>query len=351
MPITAPVPAPASTPGVAVAVQDRLGPLLPGLGVAALLAAVAVPAARLTGSPLVSPMVLAMVAGILIRNVAGPLPGLTPGLKVAMRPVLRAGIVLLGARLTFGDLGAIGLSGAAVVTVALISTFLATTLAARALGVERGLGQLIAAGTSVCGASAVLAVNTVTRAPDEDVAYAIACVTVFGSLSMLLFPLLAAPLGFSAEAYGLWAGASIHEVAQAVGAGFAHGDVAGEVGTVAKLGRVILLAPLLLTLGALASRGRGPDGANGAAPHAPLPWFVFGFLAVVALNSAVTLPAAAVGGAGTLSLLCLTMALGAMGLETDLKKLRLKGVRPLLLGAFAWVFIAVAAGAMVALTA
>ena len=96
---------------------------------------------------------------------------------------------------------------------------------------------------------------------------------------------------------------------------------------------------------------RSSSAGEPHAPRAPLPWFVFGFLAVVALNSAVTLPAAAVGGAGTLSLLCLTMALGAMGLETDLKKLRLKGVRPLLLGAFAWVFIAVAAGAMVALTA
>ncbi len=314
----------------------------PGLALAAALASMALPLSAWAGTPLVSPMVLAMVAGIAIRNTVGLSAGLLPGIKVALRPVLRAGIVLLGARLTFGDLGAIGLTGTAVVALALVSTFVFTKAAARVLKVDAKLGELIAAGTSICGASAVLAVNTVTRASDEDVAYAIACVTVFGSLSMVLFPLLAGPLGFTPETYGLWVGASIHEVAQAVGGGFALGDAAGETATVAKLGRVMLLAPLILALGALASRRGGA-----AAGRTPIPWFVFGFIAVVALNSFVALPDTAVHGATLTSTVFLTMALGAMGLETDITKLRLKGVRPLLLGAVSWVFIAATAAGLV----
>ena len=333
---------PMTSPSVRSDRWQRLRPALPGLALAGGLAAVALPVARWTGSPLVSPMVLAMVAGILIRNTVGLGAAFTPGLKLALRPILRLGIVLLGARLTFEQLAAIGLPGIAVVTATLVATFVFTKFAARALGVDPKLGELIAAGTSICGASAVLAVNTVTKAHDEDVAYAIACVTVFGSLAMVLFPMLAGPLGFTPESYGLWVGASIHEVAQAVGAGFAHGDVSGEVGTVAKLGRVILLAPLILALGVLASR-RGAAVAG----RAPMPWFVFGFVAVVALNSFVALPAVAVGGAQTVSILFLTMALAAMGLETDVRKLRLKGLRPLILGAVAWIFIAATAGFLV----
>ncbi|UOM35188.1 YeiH family protein [Acuticoccus sp. I52.16.1] len=331
-----------NSPSTAEGWLQRLRPVAPGLALAAVLAALAMPLAAWSGSPLISPMVLAMVAGIAIRNTVGLGEGMLPGVKVALRPVLRLGIVLLGARLTFEQLGAIGLSGVAVVALALVSTFLFTKAAARVLGVDAKLGELIAAGTSICGASAVLAVNTVTRAHDEDVAYAIACVTVFGSLSMLLFPLLAGPLGFSPEAYGLWVGASVHEVAQAVGGGFALGDVAGETATVAKLGRVILLAPMILILGAVAARRGGA-----VAGRAPMPWFVFGFVAVVALNSLVAFPAVAVHGAASASTLLLTMALGAMGLETDLAKLRLKGVRPLLLGAVAWVFIAAVTAALV----
>ena len=109
-------------------------------------------------------------------------------------------------------------------------------------------GQLIAAGTSICGASAVIATNTVTRASDEDVAYAVASVTVFGSVSILLYPALAGLLQLTPHAFGLWAGASIHEIAQVVAAAFQNGTEAGNFATIAKLGRVMLLAPMILPL-------------------------------------------------------------------------------------------------------
>lgn len=319
--------------------------VLPGLLLALALAGLGQATQRLTGWAALSPMMVAMVAGIAIRNTIGIDPAFVPGLKLALRPILRLGIVLLGVRLTFDQLAQVGLSGVAIIVATLAATFVFTKAAGRLLGVDRPLTELIAAGTSVCGASAILAVNTVTRARDEDVAYAIACVTIFGSVSMLVFPFLAAPLGFDVQTFGLWSGASIHEVAQAVGAGFSNGEVSGQAATVAKLGRVMLLAPLILSLGLLSRRS---DGASGAS--APVPWFVLGFIAVVALNSAVSLPQVLTSAIATVSSLFLGMALAAMGLETDLGKLRMKGLRPLALGALAWVFISTFAAVLVSAT-
>ncbi|NMM45636.1 YeiH family putative sulfate export transporter [Rhodospirillaceae bacterium KN72] len=314
--------------------QFTIRNLLPGLAAAGLLAGVGIAVRDWCGSPMVSPMVVAMVLGIAVRNSIGVPTALKPGLAISLRPILRLGIVLLGFRLTLDQIGAVGLAGGGVIVATLCATFLFTKALGRVLGVDARLAELIAAGTSVCGASAVLATNTVTRGSDEDVAYAIACVTVFGSVSMLLFPFLAGPLGLSAHDFGLWAGASIHEVAQVVGAGFAQGDTAGEFATIAKLSRVVLLAPLVLSLGFVARR-RG--GNAGTAP--PKPWFVFGFVLVVALNSAMAIPTEALSVLNGVSGLMLTMALGAMGLETDIGKLRQEGLRPLILGAVAWVFV------------
>lgn len=311
-----------------------LGPILPGLALTFGIAILAMAVQRLSGIPALSPLVVAMVLGIAVRNLTGTPAAARPGITFSLRRILRFAIVLLGFQLTLAQLRAVGVPGLAVISVTLVATFVFTKWAGRALGVERRLAELIAAGTSICGASAVIATNTVTRGSDEDVAYAIACVTVFGSLSMIAMPVIGTLMGMDAAHYGIWTGATIHEVAQVVGAGFQHGAEAGQAATVAKLSRVILLAPMILALGVLARR-RG-DGGQGSAPT---PWFVLGFAAVVLLNSALPLPEAARAHVVTLTAFLLTVALAAMGLETDLRKLRAKGMRPLALGALAWLFI------------
>ncbi|WP_172327516.1 YeiH family protein [Mangrovicoccus sp. HB161399] len=309
--------------------------LLPGLGLAAAIALAAIALQRVSGIAALSPLMVAMVIGMGLRNITGVHAGLAPGIAFSLKKILRFAIVLLGFQLTLAEIGEIGIRGVAVVVLTLGATLAFTKAMGRVLGVEERLAELIAAGTSICGASAVIACNTVTRGRDEDVAYAIACVTVFGSLSMILFPLLAGPLGLAPQDFGLWAGASIHEVAQVVGASFSGGEAAGQAGTVAKLSRVILLAPVILSLGMLARRRSGGDGAA----TVPVPWFVFGFLAVVLLNSALPLPEHVRGPAVAATTFLLAMALAAMGLETDIRKLRREGLRPLALGAAAWIFI------------
>ncbi|MBT9383043.1 putative sulfate exporter family transporter [Pseudooceanicola sp. CBS1P-1] len=306
--------------------------LLPGLALSSGIALLALGLRHLVGWGALSPLILALVMGIALRSVIGPRPALLPGTGFAVRPVLRGAIVLLGFQMTLGQLVAVGPRGAVVILACLLGTFTVTKLAARALGVEPKLAELIAAGTSVCGASAVLACNSVTRGGDEDVAYAIAVVAVFGTLSMLGFPLIAGAAGLSPQQFGLWSGASIHEVAQVVGTAFSQGPEAGQTATVAKLARVMMLAPLILALGQM-RRGRGGAG------RAPTPWFAFGFLGAVGLNSVLPLGEALRGDIAFVSSAMMSLAMAAMGLETDLRRLHARGLRPLALGAFGWLFI------------
>ena len=317
---------------------QRLRPasVLPGVLLTGAIAGAAFAARGLPGLSMFSPMILAMAAGMFIRNAFGAPERMRYGVLFAMRRILRLAIVLLGLQLTFAQVVSVGASGVALIAATLAASFLFTTWLGRALGVEQRLSELIAAGTSICGASAVVATNMVTGAKDEDVAYAIACVTLFGSIAMFCYPPLGALLDLSANAYGLWAGASIHEIAQVVAAAFQRGREAGEFGAVAKLSRVMMLAPVVMALGVL--RAKGSAGQGGA--HAPAPWFVYGFVAMVGANSLVSLSPdmKATIAAGTSFLLA--MALAAMGLETDFGKLRAKGLRPFMLGLASFLFIA-----------
>ncbi|WP_020187158.1 YeiH family protein [Methylopila sp. 73B] len=318
--------------------------LAPGLALAALVAAAAYGARLAPGLGSFSPMILALGLGVVVRVALGPLPNLRPGVVFAMRRVLRVAIVLLGLQLTVGQVAEVGAGGVAIIAASLGATFLATVALGRMLGVDARLAQLIAAGTSICGASAVLAANTAVRGRDEDVAYAVACVTVFGSIAMFAYPHLASPFGLDAHAYGLWSGASIHEIAQVVAAAFQQGPDAGEFGVVAKLARVMMLAPVVAALGVYMAR------SGDSAARAPFPWFVLGFVALVALNSLFTLPAGPKAFAIEATPALLAVALAAMGLETDLVKLREKGLRPLLLGLASFLFIASFSLALVKLT-
>jgi uncharacterized integral membrane protein (TIGR00698 family) len=312
--------------------------ILPGLALAGSIAATAFLMRHIPGMAAVSPMILAILFGMAFRNILGA-PSITlPGIKFSLRRLLRAAIILLGFQLTVAQVAAVGHRGLLIVAISLIATFGFTVWAGRALGVDRKLTELIAAGTSICGASAIVATNTVTDAHDEDVAYAIACVTVFGSIAMFVYPLLSGFLHLGPDAYGLWSGASIHEIAQVVAASFQNGQRAGEIGTMVKLARVMLLAPVVFALGAKARFAATNASIRTVRP--PVPWFVLGFIALVGLNSVVAIPPETTKIIATVTAFLLSIALAAMGLETDIAKLYAKGIRPAILGALAFLFIA-----------
>jgi uncharacterized integral membrane protein (TIGR00698 family) len=320
-------------------------PVLPGLALTASIAVAAFALHLIPGVAILSPLILAIVLGMTIRNVVGAPASAKAGIVFSLRRVLRLAIILLGLQLTAAQVAAVGATGVAIIVTTLIATFLFTKWFGRLIGVDAQLAELIAAGTSICGASAVIATNTVTDAPDEDVAYAVACVTVFGSVAMFVYPTLPGVLHLSQHGFGLWAGSSIHEIAQVVAAAYQDGTQAGEFATIAKLSRVMMLAPLVIALGLIA---RGAGGAPGG--RVPLPWFVFGFIGLVVLNSVVTVPPPVKAQLMVATTFLLSMALAAMGLETDIAKLRMKGLRPFLLGFAAFLFISVFSLMLVSLT-
>ena len=199
----------------------------------------------LPGLGLFSPLILAILLGILVRNTVGIPQRSQLGVTFSLKRILKLAIILLGLQLSLEQVIEVGPVGLGIVAFTLISTFVFTCWFGKRLGVSQKLSQLIAAGTSICGATAVIATNVVVEGHDEDVAYAVAMVTLFGTISMLLYPVFPG-LHLSPQAFGIWCGASIHEVAQVIAAAFQNGHVSGQVATISKLSRVMLLAPMVL---------------------------------------------------------------------------------------------------------
>lgn len=326
----------------------KLRAILPGLLLAMSIAGVAFALRLIPGVGILSPLIISIFIGTVIHNAIGTPSAAVLGIKFSLRRILRLAIILLGLQLTVSQLIEVGVVGIAIIVATVVTTVLCTKWFGNVLGVDRKLAQLIAVGTSICGASAVIAANTVTDATDEDVTYAVACVTLFGSIAMFVYPLLFAALSLSQQHFGLWAGSSIHEVAQVVAAAYQGGATAGEFATISKLSRVMMLAPVIIVLGLIArQRATKSAGDRGV----PLPWFVGGFIALVVVNSIISVPPAAKADIAVLTTFLLSVALAAMGLETDLRKLRLKGPRPFLLGLIASVFIALFSLSLIVLIA
>jgi len=324
--------------------------LAPGLALAAAVAAAATAAARLGWLQAhgVSALTLAIVFGIVAGNLlpTAALDISADGLALAKQRLLRAGIVLYGLRLTFQDIAHVGLAGVAIDAAVLCSTFaLACALGTRVFGLDRETAILIGAGSSICGAAAVMATEPVVRGRPEQVAVAIATVVGFGSIAIVLYPalyhLLAGVHPLTAPAYGLWAGSTIHEVAQVVAAGHAVSDGAADTAVIAKMVRVMMLAPFLVALSAWRARAGVTRGGAAPRPAIAIPWFALGFVAVAGLRSLDVLPAPLVAAAAPLDVALLAVAMAGLGLTTRLSSMKAAGLAPLGLGAalFAWLVV------------
>lgn len=328
--------APTSAPSAAQSFPDRLRSLAPGLGLCLVIAGIAIIIRNMTGIAALNPVVVALVLGVGLGAVIGRPAGLKPGISYAVRPVLRAAIVLLGFQVTLGMLASLGL-GALVLAFLVVGLTLPFTIwLGRVMGVDPKLSLLIGTGTAICGASAIVAANQVARGKDEDVTYALAVITLCGTVALITLPYLGGFMGMSANTYGLWAGAAIHEVVQAVGAAAAGGPEAAQTGTVMKLARVFLLAPAVVALGWWVARSQMGEAGNA---KAPVPWFAFGFLALVVIGSTGLVPKLVVDASRFVVPIMLAASVAALGLQTDLRALHARGAAPLLLGVAATLFI------------
>ncbi|NWK78075.1 YeiH family protein [Aquitalea sp. LB_tupeE] len=292
-----------------------------------------------------SALTIAIVGGMLLGNTlySRLASHSHHGVTFAKGQILRLGIILFGFKLTFQDIAAVGISGILIDACVLTSTFaLAYWLGRRKLGLDEQSVILIGAGSSICGAAAILATEPVVKAHAEKVAVAVATVVVFGTLAMFLYPLLFAltqALGVSEFAYGVFTGSTVHEVAQAVAAGRAVSEQAANSAVITKMIRVMMLAPFLLILSAWLAR-RHQSGST-EARRITIPWFALGFLAMAGFNSLHWLPQAWVSWLIALDNLLLAMAMGALGLTTHFSAIRRAGSKPMLLASalFGWLLL------------
>lgn len=285
-----------------------------------------------------SPLVAGIVLGAVVANTTGVPDRCVAGSRLAARSFLRIGIVLLGLRLSLGDLAGLGPDGLVVVAGAVTVTFVGTRWIARRFGVSDDLGLLVATGYSICGASAIAAMDGVVGADEEEVAYAISLVTLCGTLSIVALPVLATFAGVDGATFGTWVGGAVHDVGQVVATAAHGGDEALAAATVVKLTRVVLLAPLV-ALVAIRARRRSPVVVGQRRPPI-VPLFVVGFLVAIAVRSSGVLSDGLLDGAATAEKVLLTAALAALGMGVDVRRLRRLGGRPLALGMIAWVLVA-----------
>ena len=326
--------------------------LLPGLALCAALAACAM---ALGGLPTfqargLGALTLAIVLGMLVGNTVYPrwAPASGPGVHLAKQRLLRLGVVLYGLRLTTQDIASVGLAGVLIDALVLGSTLgLACWVGTRLLGLERSTALLIGMGSAVCGAAAVMATEPVLRARAEQVTVAVATVVVFGTLATFAYPLLytlnlqAQWVPGGAHGFGIYAGSTIHEVAQVVAAARSIAPEAADAAVIAKMVRVMMLAPVLLALSAWLARDASCDGTQAAPQPLAIPWFALGFVGMVLFHSLQVLPASVVAVGNQVDTVLLAMAMAALGLSTQLGAIRRAGVRPLLLGGllFGWLVV------------
>jgi uncharacterized integral membrane protein (TIGR00698 family) len=338
-----------------------IGNLLPGLVLSGALAAAGMMLGRFGWlqnhgfSALTLAIVLGMIAGnTLYPRFAGVGGG---GVDFAKQRLLRLGVVLYGLRLTVQDVGHVGLAGVAIDALVLSSTFLlAWWIGTRWLGLDRRTAMLIGAGGSICGAAAVMATGPVVKARAEQVTVAVATVVVFGTLAIFLYPVLFqfnqdwALIPGGASGFGVYTGSTIHEVAQVVAAGRSIGADAAGTAVIAKMVRVMMLAPFLVILSAWLARDDARSGAGPAASagspkgKVTVPWFAFGFIGVVLFNSLQWLPQSAVAAMTDLDTALLATAMAALGLTTQVGAIRKAGAKPLLLALILFVWLVVGGG-------
>lgn len=323
---------------------SSLGGRLPGILLSLALAIVSWYVAMLPGLKVMGALTIALLIGILWRLALGLPEQARSGTRFSARSILRLGIILMGMRLDFDVVAQAGpkvlVLDATIITLGLVAIF----WFAQRFGVRPKLAMLLAVGSSICGASAVAAAAPVTQAEEEDVTLACALCGVLGTLGVLFYVLVGPYLGLSTMQLAILSGASLHEVAQVMAAAFTWGAQTGEMGTLVKLTRVVLLAPALVILG-LTMGGRKRLRFTWQDP--PVPWFIVGFLAMGAMGSLGLVPTITKAWVSNASVFLMVMAMAAMGLNTHLDMIRKAGMKVVYAGLLGFAMLATASGLLI----
>ncbi|HEV2642795.1 MAG TPA: putative sulfate exporter family transporter, partial [Candidatus Elarobacter sp.] len=261
------------------------------------------------------------------------------GLAFSARTVLQAAIVVSGFGLSLAVVARTGLSTLPVTLGTITVALVLAPLLGRLLRIGGTLRLLVGVGTAICGASAIAAVSSVIEPEEAEIALAIATVFFYNIVAVLVFPPIGHALQLSQEAFGLWAGTAINDTSSVVAAGYAYGREAGDHATIVKLTRATLILPIVAAIALWRARQKRGDGM-----HVPwrriIPWFILWFLVAALVNTTGIIPGAWHAGIGMVAIFLISIALAAIGLQTDLARLLRTGARPLALGFLLWIAVA-----------
>ncbi len=360
-------------PAARPTVWGRIGPYLPGLY---LVVAVAVVARYLHGlipipsmARAVSEVFIAVLLGLHVRSTIGYSARFAPGVRFALQRVLRLGIILLGLRLSLQDVVATGLSSLLLILSCMTLALSLAYFGGKLLKIPPRLATLLGVGTAICGNTAIVATAPMIEARDEDISVAVATITFFGTLAVLLYPVIGYFVGLTDQTFGLWAGTAVNDTSQVVAAGAAFSDKARDIATIVKLTRNTLMVPIMIVIGTVYARSQNRQGAAAATRYSfskVVPWFVVGFLGLALLRTLgvwlgvfpqnVASPGPLTTAAGLLRLVdqlatfAILMALSAIGLSTDAGAVRHTGIKPFALGVVVAAALAVFSLAAILLT-
>jgi uncharacterized integral membrane protein (TIGR00698 family) len=297
-------------------------------------------------APLIGGPVIGIVLGILVRNLLSPGERYNPGIAFTGKKVLQWSIIALGFGLSLDQVAKTGLESLSVTLVTMSVAFLAAWLLGRWLGVHDHLKILIGVGTAICGGSAIAAVTPIIRSDDHDTAFAISTIFLFNVIAVLLFPLLGHLMNLSDLGFGLWAGTAINDTSSVVAAGYSYSHAAGDYATIVKLTRATLIIPVCLVLAfVVAAREKRKQSEAGGVGQFRLasifPWFILWFLVASAVRTAGLIPTAVQPVLHMLAEFLIVVALTAIGLSANVRKMISSGARPILLGLGVWVAVAV----------
>ena len=312
--------------------------LWPGLCLTVALALVALGLGRWL--PLIGGPVFGIVLGISLRTLRAPPARCEAGIAFAGKQVLQWSIVALGFGLSLDQVARTGLQSLSVTAITMTTAFLAAWGLGRALNTDRKLTLLIGVGTAICGGSAIAAVTPIVKADEHETAFAISTIFLFNVVAVLLFPLLGHLMQMTAHGFGLWAGTAINDTSSVVAAGYSYSKTAGDYATIVKLTRATLIIPVCLVLAMAVAMREKKKGSSDFKLSRIFPWFILWFLVASGIRTAGLIPAVIQPSIHLLAEFLIIVALTAIGLSADLRKMASTGPRPILLGLGVWIAVA-----------
>lgn len=282
----------------------------------------------------ISPLTIGLVFALVISNLFELPEKINPGAVFASKSLMRAGIVLIGLRISYDQITEVGFAGLVLVVIVVIGTFFGALTLGKLFGLSSNTSILIGAGFAICGNTAIAAISPTINAKREETAYAVGLVTMFGTLSIAALPIFGGLLNLSEERFGAWAGAAVHDVGQVVATAEIVGGAALTVAVIVKLTRMLMLAPMLIAISAKF------NSSQGIKLRAAVPRFILAFITVLTINSLIELPAVVTDWGKIISTLLLTAGITGMGLGVKWRSLVAVGGRPLVVASIAWVLVA-----------